>query len=148
VRALYEDAAKEDVVVHGVQRVTGMWEGHLEPATSVWVKGAPEAVQRLAARLGRLYNQDGVMVVTPDQQGEGRVWRLPGVASNPDLADRMRAHGLVGGRLVGDDLEIADPDGSASVGVRNLAASLATEPRQYTAEIRFMDRRDYEGEAR
>ena len=113
---LRAEANRQDVIIEKTERVTGVWEGNAEPATSIWLTGTGSGIRNLADAIGSRYNQDSVMIFEPDDSASGFIYTLTNIQSTiqkNEIAETLRLFGITGARLgANKDLEIADPDGS------------------------------------
>jgi hypothetical protein len=106
---LLKVAAAKHVRVIEETKVAGMWEGNLEPAATITVRGTAGAIRDVANWLGARYYQDSVMVYTPHAPGaRGGMYVLDGVKDPNAAMDAMAKNNLPGGRVIGSRLEIAD----------------------------------------
>lgn len=124
---LYKEALARGLRIASIDRVTGIWKGQLEPAVSVWIQGDQEAVQEFATSLGSKYNQDAVLLFTPNQNADAVLYVLNGIQDGDAAITEMLKYGIPFGRLSGDTLEIVDADGSYEVRVLALAGKLAVK---------------------
>lgn len=84
----------------------GLWLGDTEPSGAYQVTGTPEAIERWAAHVAGVYDQDAVMVLHPE--GPDRLHTITaadGIDVNTAL-DALKDAGIDGGRVVDGRLEI------------------------------------------
>lgn len=115
------------ITIEQIEHLQGVWEGKIEPATSVWITGERERIITLADDLGARYNQSAVLLFEPDDEAEGFIYQVvPGADESRDaIITSLSKHRISGGRLVASgNIEIADPDGSLAGKVIALAQSL------------------------
>jgi len=84
-----------------------------------------------------------VAIFRPDEQGEGVRYDLHGVDPVKALPATVE-HGLPGGTLRGDTLEILDEDGSDVDKVRALAEELGATTEYTLGHVEFVKRHDYD----
>lgn len=103
-------AKEEDVAIEEFQHVAGLWEGEQEPADSLWVKGDPDAVRRFGLRIGKRYNQDGVMFFDPVddvEKANGALVTVPGVPDAKAAYKLLDVLGQPGGRYFDGKVQTA-----------------------------------------
>lgn len=106
-----EMAQAAGVRIEARKPVDGLWEGSHEPADAVVACCDYDKIKAVSAALGKKYNQDGVMLFRPDEQGPGFMYSVP-VADRDTALTLMHDHGFSGGRFTGDHVELVDQDGS------------------------------------
>lgn len=110
VRQVQRIAREEGVSVEEFQHVAGLWEGEQEPADSLWVRGPRDAVRRFGLRLGKRYNQDGVMFFDPVdsiERANGALITVPGVPDEAAAYKLLDVLGQPGGRYFDGKVQTA-----------------------------------------
>ena len=124
---------QNNVAIEDVVKVTGVWQGEVEPSASVWLRGEYSDVIATAGAMGGEYNQEGVMLFSGDQDdGVGALYTMPGIRDRKKALEAMQQSGVDGARLVQDRsggyvLEVADFDGSMHDKVVALSKRIGTE---------------------
>lgn len=128
-----------------------IWEGQLEPAVSVWIEGGQGQdaqmtqleVREFAASLGSKYNQDAVLLFTPDEDANRILYTLRGIQEGDMAIAKMQEYGIPSGRLSEDTLEIIDVCGSHEQAVMALAVALNANWDFVYGHAQIMRREDY-----
>ena len=121
------EAKRQGVIIEEIERVTGVWEGSTEPATSMWLAGTDIGIVSLADIVGDRYNQDSILLFEPDDNASDFIYRLdiPASIHRDRILEALDLFGIVGARLgTSNQLETVDPDGTTVTQVIALAQFL------------------------
>lgn len=102
-------AERYDVdLIEGTPEADGLWMGETEPSGAYTVVGSKENIERWAGHIAGHYDQDAVMVLYADPDGEDRLYRFRGgdQARTQEVLDAMQEAGIPGGRIVDGELEV------------------------------------------
>jgi hypothetical protein len=93
---LRAEAARRNVTVENVEQQLGRWKDGLEPSLKVQVRDGREGVLKLAATMGKNYNQDAVLVLSQGSNATVYDVTLPPHVSREAAAKLLDANGLPG----------------------------------------------------
>lgn len=128
-------ADRYGVTIHQAAPVQGLWEGETEPALAVEVEDGETGVRAWAAKLGRDYEQDGVLLFREDEEGDAAAALFPGV--DPEAFVRaMQQVGLPGGRITDDGVEVMGAGEEFADQLERLAEATGSS---YSARLGRMD---------
>jgi hypothetical protein len=136
-------AAEHGLEIESSARVDGLWEGDAEPSASVWLRGDRAAAMAVGTTLGRRFNQDAVFTFSEDPEGDGVIYRLPGVRDIQHARTLLARYGITAARLQGRDLEIASPDSSLDAAVSGVARELGVRPKARFGHVAIIEKESY-----
>lgn len=143
---LKAEAARRNVRVDRIEEQLGRWKDGLEPSLKVEVTDGREGVLKLAATMGKNYNQDAVLVLS--KGSNATVWsvELPETVSREQVARLLEAHALPGSTssLDGRHLTLValgdDEDANVKALLRELEGETATQVKRGAD---FIERGEY-----
>lgn len=142
---LRSEAANDNLTLGTITHTGGVWEGATEPSYSVHVYGDQAKVAQYAETLRNRYDQDGVMVFTPQKDLSAGMavnsveYRITGV--DPAKAVALLAkYGFTGATTVGREIEIVgtDADGANAAA---MAAKLGGTFSAREGHVQFVERK-------
>lgn len=137
------EAADRELEVTSLEKVAGIWEGEVEPAASVWLRGDARGATALGAAIGRQFDQDAVFQFTVDANGDDVLCILPGVRDLAHARELLQRLGVPGGRYVDGTLEIGDEEGAMIEAIAALAAEMGVTPEYAWGRITLLTRGEY-----
>lgn len=144
-----EQAKALGVKVEDEQRTQGIWSETPEPSATFTLSDG-KAIDQLAARVGRRWDQDAVLNFTPGD-GPDAEWHFHDVGADHDAATILRAaqdHGLFGATRNGSDIVVvAGPDmgGEDEAALRAFGEQLgAAEADRYPGSAHLIESEEYD----
>lgn len=112
-KSIAETAKRYDVVVDGKDKVSGFWEGDLEPSLALDVHDGVRGVRLFAEDLRGQWDQDAVLMFHEDRAGDSFAFRTK---AKGDIAGALSAAGISGATIYPDGFEVfGDADEAARV---------------------------------
>lgn len=138
------------VTIDGEAQTQGIWSDTPEPSATYTLHDG-EAIDRLAARIGRHWNQDAVLNFTPDDDGPDAEWHFQDAGRANDSKAILKAaedNGLFGATRNGSDIVvIAGPDmgGEDEAALRQFGEQLgASEAFRFPGRARLIESSEYD----
>jgi hypothetical protein len=137
---LRRECQARGITVQDIEQVMGIWQGELEPAVVVQLRGDEENIVAIAVQLGAKYKQYAMLIVIPDRQAMQYSYTIKDITQEEaeDAILAMQHYGVQGGRYVDGRLEIADVDGSLATSILKLADALRKPLTKVRARVRLL----------
>jgi hypothetical protein len=112
-RSVDQFAAENGVTVDAGDRVQGFWQGEQEPSYALDVHDGEAGVNAFAADLRAEWDQDAVMLFSPDRDGPDLAYRAQ---ASGDIANALTQAGVEGATIYAGGFEVyGDADSAAKV---------------------------------
>lgn len=137
-------ARQRSVKIDRVEKAVGVWEGETEPSLAVDAHDHEAGVEAWAAELGKRYDQDGVLLFEPSAAGDSAAYRLDVAGHRDEALGAMGRHGIPGGRLVGDQLELVGKGAAFHDRVDALARDVGAHYDATVGRMNLLERDGYD----
>lgn len=138
-------ARERHVSIDHVEKAAGVWQGQTEPSLAVEAHDGPHGVRAWAAEMGKRYNQDGVLLFEPSEDGNAASYRFDVRGrDNQAVFDAMDQHGIPGGTLLDGELEVVGKGVGFHKKVDALSQLLGTKYDATVGKMTLLERGGYD----